>query len=73
MVIEGKNSFTENEVDIWLERYISYAKEIIDEKSEEYDYILKSKDIIKGIIFQLMNDCYISLDEEGYYEEGEDN
>lgn len=73
LVIEGKNSFTENEVDIWLERYISYAKEIIDEKSEEYDYILKSKDIIKGIIFQLMNDCYISLDEEGYYEEGEDN
>lgn len=74
LVLKNKESFTVNELDDWIDKYTDYAKEIIDDKSEEYKYYLKSRDIIKGIILQLIDECYISFDEIGfYYKEGDDN
>ena len=74
LVLENNKSFTENEVDNWIDKYTDYAKEIIDDKSEEYKYSLKSRDIIKGIVLQLIDNCYISFDEIGYYDkEGDEN
>lgn len=74
LVLEDKKSFTEKELDNWIDKYTDYAKEIIDDKSEEYKYNLKSRDIIKGIVLHLIDDCYISFDEIGYYyKEGDDN
>ncbi|MDU1055406.1 serine protease [Clostridium baratii] len=72
LVIDEKETLTKEEINFWLNQYVDYAKKIIDEKSEEYKYILKSRDTIEGVVLQLINDCYISFDEKGYYdEEGE--
>ncbi|MPM32979.1 hypothetical protein SDC9_79546 [bioreactor metagenome] len=74
LVIDNKKILSENEIDIWFDKYTNYAKEIIDEKSEDYKYPLKSRNIIKGAVLQLIDNCYISFDEKGYYdEEGDDN
>lgn len=74
LIISGKRTLLEDELDIWIDKYTDYAKEIIDEKSEDYKYPLKSRDIIKGAVLQLIDNCYISFDEKGYYDkEGDDN
>ncbi|MCB2353926.1 trypsin-like peptidase domain-containing protein [Clostridium estertheticum] len=74
LVAKNKEILTESEVDNWIDTYTDYAKEIIDDKSEEYKYRLKSRDIIKGIVLQLLDNCYISFDEVGsYYKEGDNN
>lgn len=74
LVIEDKKILTESEINSCIDEYTDYAKEIIDDKSEEYKYYLKSRDIIKGIVLQLIDDCYISFDEIGYYyKEGDNN
>ncbi|WP_026883540.1 trypsin-like peptidase domain-containing protein [Clostridium akagii] len=74
LVIDNKKILSENEIDVWINKYTDYAKKIIDEKSEDYKYPLKSRDIIKGAVLQLMDNCYISFDEKGYYdEEGNEN
>ena len=69
LILEGKDKLEQREVDEWIERYTDYAKEIIDQKSEDYNYPLKSKEIINGIVLNLLNNCFISFDEKGYYEE----
>jgi hypothetical protein len=74
LVLENKKILNENEVNEWLDKFTDYSKEIIDQKSEDYKYPLKSKDIINGVVLQLIDNCYISLDEKGYYyEEGDDD
>ncbi|OOM75474.1 hypothetical protein [Clostridium sp. BL-8] len=74
LVIENKDTLKEDEIDEWFEKYIDYSKEIIDQKSEDYKYPLKSRDIIKGAVLQLIDNCYISFDKKGYYdEEGDEN
>lgn len=71
---ECKKTLTEEEIDFWINNFTNYAKEIIEEKSQDYKYPLKSRDIINGVVLQLINDCYISFDEEGFYdEEGDEN
>lgn len=76
LVINDKKILTEREIDNWIDEYTNFSKEILDQKSEDYknQYPLKSRDIIKGAVLQLIDNCYISFDEKGYYEEeGEDN
>ncbi len=73
LIISGKSILTENEIDELIEKYTDYAKEIVEEKSEDYKYPLKSRDIIKGTVLQLIDNCYLSFDEKGYYEEGDNN
>lgn len=64
----SKENLTEKELDLWIDKYTDWAKEIIEQKSEDYKYPLKSRDIIKGAVLQLINDCYISFDEKGFYD-----
>jgi len=51
-----------------LDTYIDVAKRIIDDKRDEYNYGNFSDDMIKKIILDLIDTCYLSFDEEGIYE-----
>lgn len=66
---EEDNNLTFNEINNLLENYIKRAKKIICDKRDEYKYGNFSDDIIKKIILDLIDTCYISFDEEGIYEE----
>jgi len=65
---EEDNNLTFNKINNLLENYIKRAKKIIDDKRDEYKYGNFSDDIIKKIILDLIDTCYISFDEEGIYE-----
>ncbi len=65
---EDNNSLTFNDIKNLLENYIKRAKKIIDDKRDEYQYGNFSNDIIKKIILDLIDSCYLSFDEEGIYE-----
>ena len=63
---------TSNDIDLntltdLIEKYTERACEIIMEKSKDYSYPLKNKDILKKIVLALINDCYLSFDEKGIY------
>lgn len=74
LILNNKEMLNEDEVNEWLDKFTDYSKEIIDQKSEDYKYPLKSRDIINGVVLQLIDNCYISFDEKGYYdEEGDDD
>jgi len=51
-----------------LNRYLIKAKQIIEDKKEEYKYSSFSDDIIEKIILDLIDECYLSFDEDGIYE-----
>lgn len=50
-----------------LEKYTDKAYQIIDEKSKDYSYPLRNKDILKKVVLALINDCYLAFDEKGIY------
>ncbi|AWG25587.1 hypothetical protein [Flavobacterium kingsejongi] len=50
-----------------IEKYTQKACLIIEEKSKDYSYPLKNKDLLKKIVLALINDCYLSFDEKGIY------
>lgn len=50
-----------------IEKYTTKACAIIEEKSKDYSYPLKNRDLIKKIVLALINDCYLSFDEKGIY------
>ncbi len=50
-----------------IEKYTKKACAIIEEKSKDYTYPLKNKDLIKKVVLALINDCYLSFDEKGIY------
>lgn len=63
---------TDNKIDLkvinqLIDRYTEKACSIIEEKSKDYSYPLKNKDLLKKIVLALINDCYLSFDEKGIY------
>lgn len=50
-----------------LDKYTNRAFKIIEDKSQDYAYPLKNKDILKKVVLALINECYLSFDEEGIY------
>jgi hypothetical protein len=69
LILNNKKILNEHEIDEWVDKFTNYSKEIIDQKSEDYKYPLKSRDIINGAVLYLIDNCYISFDEKGYYDE----
>jgi len=66
--IDEDKLLTFEEMKNLMNRYLSKAKQIIDDKREEYRYGNFSNDIIEKIILDLIDECYLSFDEEGIYE-----
>jgi hypothetical protein len=51
-----------------LEKFTSRGVKIIQAKSKTHNYVKLDEDLIKKIILDLINDCYLSFDKEGIYE-----
>lgn len=66
-----KKSFEQlniSEINELIEKYTNRAVKIIEERSVDYNYPIKNKDTLRKIVLVLINDCYLSFDEEGIYE-----
>jgi len=57
-----------DEINELIEKYTNRAVKIIDERAVDYNYPIKNKDTLRKIVLALINDCYLSFDEEGIYE-----
>lgn len=64
---DTKNTIDFSIVNELIEKYTQKACLIIEEKSKDYSYPLKNKDLLKKIVLALINDCYLSFDENGIY------
>lgn len=62
---DGKLDMTE--VNKLIERYTDRAMNIIEDKSKDYIYPLKNKDLLRKVVLALIDECYLSFDEEGIY------
>lgn len=51
-----------------IDRFTQKAIEIIDVKSKSYKYPILDADLMRKVVLDLINDCYLSFDEEGIYE-----
>lgn len=55
------------EVKKLLDDFTNRAVEIIKIKSDSYKYATKDRDIIRKIVLELINECYLSFDKTGIY------
>lgn len=55
------------EINALIERYTNRAVSIIEDKSKDYIYPLKNRDILRKTVLALIDECYLSFDEEGIY------
>lgn len=62
-----KNNLDFEIINQLLERYTEKAYQIIEEKSKDYSYPLRNKDLLKKVVLALINDCYLAFDEKGIY------
>jgi len=62
------STLTVDEIDQLIDNYAKKAEEIISDKSKDYRYSLRSNNFMRKIVLDLINDCFLSFDEEGIYE-----
>lgn len=55
-------------VDVWLEEMFIESQNHINDKSKDYSYPIKSDNAIKGAILELIDSCFLSFDEKGFYD-----
>lgn len=69
--VEGRseNELSQQEIDNLLDSFTNKAEEIILDKSKDYHYPLTNRDILRKMILDLIDTCYLSFDEEGVYDE----
>ncbi len=61
---------TSKDVDNLIEIFTSKAELIIKDKSKDYSYSdISNRDLLRKIVLDLIDECYLSFDEEGIYEE----
>jgi hypothetical protein len=58
-----------NEINDLIERYTTRAETIIQDRSKDYSYPLRNSDILRKIVLALIDECYLSFDQEGIYDE----
>lgn len=57
------------EIRDFLTKYLNRAKEIIADRRKEHYYPELSDDLLRKIILDLIDGCYLSFDKDGIYEE----
>lgn len=68
LVEEGVKQLSEDDINKWIKKYTEAAKEMIRIKSVDYDYPRKNDDLINKTVIKLIDECYLSFDEEGLIE-----
>lgn len=66
---KNKKSLDKNEVEEFINLYILDAKQIIEDKQQVYNYPNFTDDFIKKLVFDLIDECFLSFDEKGIYDE----
>lgn len=62
-----ENILSVSEINSLIERYTNRAVLIIEDKSKDYIYPLKNRDILRKTVLALIDECYLSFDKEGIY------
>ena len=65
----SESKLSQQEIDNLLESFTMKAEEIIIDKSKDYHYPLTNRDILRKMVLDLIDTCYLSFDEEGIYDE----
>lgn len=63
-----KSELEFEDIDRLIELYTLKASLIIEERSKDYNYPLTNKDVLRKIVLDLINECFLSFDEKGIYE-----
>lgn len=63
-----KKELSKDEIKIFLENYLIDAKFIVEDKRQEYNYPNFCSDFLEKIILDLIDECFLSFDEDGIYE-----
>lgn len=66
---QNKEYLNTEEVDEFINHYISDAKEIIKDKQQVYNYPKITNDFVKKLVLDLIDECFLSFDEKGIYDE----
>ncbi|HHP1052960.1 hypothetical protein [Bacillus cereus group sp. BfR-BA-01354] len=56
------------DVDGWLEELFEVSKKHLEDKSKDYSYVIQSDDAIQKVILELIDSCFLSFDEKGFYD-----
>lgn len=64
---KNKNQLSIQEIESFLESYVIDAKYIIEDKRKVNNYPIFTDDFITKLILNLIDDCFLSFDEEGIY------
>ncbi|MCG3651779.1 serine protease [Aliarcobacter butzleri] len=65
----GKIELSKKELKEFINLYVKKAKEIVDDKRQEFNYDSYSEDFIEKIVLNLIEDCFLSFDEDGIYDQ----
>ena len=66
---KNKNELNSEEIMKFIQNYVSDAKNIIDDKRQVYRYPKFTDDFIEKIILDLIDECFLSFDEKGIYDD----
>lgn len=55
------------DVDSWLDELFKESKLHLEDKSKDFSYAIQSDDAIKKVILELIDSCFLSFDEKGFY------
>lgn len=58
-------SMSSDEVNYWISEFSEAGHQKIIDKSRDYDYVLKNRDVVDNTVLKLINECYLSFDEKG--------
>ncbi|MFK5981398.1 MAG: SMEK domain-containing protein [Flavobacteriaceae bacterium] len=62
-----KNELSLIEINKLIDNYTEKAFSLIDERAKDYSYPLKNKDSLRKMVLALIDECYLSFDENGIY------
>ena len=65
---QDKKYLSNQEVEDFINNYIVDAKQIILDKQQVYNYPKVTDDFIKKLVFDLIDECFLSFDEKGIYD-----
>jgi hypothetical protein len=65
---DNSGQLSNDQINLILDRFTQKAVDIIDVKSKSHKYPILDADLMRKVVLDLINDCYLSFDEEGIYE-----
>lgn len=64
-----KSELTIKDLKYLMDKYEEHSEQVIMDRSQDYRYPLHNRNFLRKIVLDLINDCFLSFDKEGIYEE----